>query len=140
MILNKYYFIYLKMYYKLLSNSLPIEIVEKICDYDDTYKLRMENVIKQIDKLNKDVEEYWYMDEIMYYMTEREENNRLQLGLRVSPLDWPLPEKRCFRFWNTEEPTWVHEVTQARDHWSVYQYNDGCYIYPTNMTTFFRNK
>ena len=103
-----------------------------------SYKLQ--HLIDIANKLNKDVEEYWYMDEIMYYMTEREENNRLQLGLRVSPLDWPLPEKRCFRFWNTEEPTWVHEVTQARDHWSVYQYHDGCYIYPTNMTTFFRNK
>lgn len=91
------------MYYKLLSNSLPIEIVAKICEYDNTYKLRMNNVIKQIEKLNKDVEEYWHIDEYLYYMTEEEERYRLKLGLRISPLDWPLPEKRCFIFWNTEQ-------------------------------------
>ena len=125
------------MSFKLLTKILPIEIVETIHEYHDTYILNMNNVIKQIEKLNKDVEEYWYMDEIMYYMTEREENNRLELGLRVCPLDWPLPEKKCFRYWDTEEtPT---QVIQPRDNWWLYQYYDGCYIYPTNMSTFFKN-
>jgi hypothetical protein len=128
------------MYFKLLNTVFPLDIVNKISDYDDTYKLKMNKVIKQIEKLNKDVEEYWHMDEIMYYMTENEELNRLKLGLRVSPLDWPLPEKKCFRFWNIEEPTWVHEVTRARDHWWLYQYDDGCYIYPTNKSSFFKNE
>jgi hypothetical protein len=127
------------MYFKLLTNILPIEIVEKIRDYDDTYKLRMENVIKQIEKLNKDVEEYWHIDECLYYMTEEEESYRLKLGLRVSPLDWPLPEKICFRFWNTEETSTLQEITNPRDNWWLYQYDDGCYMYPTNMTSFFKN-
>lgn len=39
------------MNYILLNKSLPIEIVNEICDYDDTYKLRMNNVIKEIEKL-----------------------------------------------------------------------------------------
>lgn len=128
------------MYFKLLTNTLPIEIVEKICDYDDTYKLRMENVIKQIEKLNKDVEEYWHIDECLYYMTEEEESYRLKLGLRISPLDWPLPEKRCFRYWNRK---WIEEISmqliQPRDNWWLYQYDNGCYMYPTNMTSFFKN-
>jgi hypothetical protein len=93
----------------------------------------MKNVIKQIDKLNKDVEEYWYMDEIMYYMSEREEINRLELGLRVSPLDWPLPEKKCFRFWNTEETYTLQDITNPRDNWWLYQFDEGCYIYPSNI-------
>ncbi len=128
------------MSFKLLTKILPIEIVITIHEYHDTYILNMNNVIKQIEKLNKDVEEYWYMDEIMYYMTEQEENNRLKLGLRVSPLDWPLPEKKCFRFWNIEETSILQEITNPRDHWWLYQYDDGCYMYPTNMTSFFKNE
>ncbi len=123
------------MSFKLLTKILPIEIVETIHEYHDTYILNMNNVIKQIEKLNKDVEEYWYMDEIMYYMTEREENNRLELGLRVSPLDWPLPKKRCFIYWNEGTPT-LSEVTHPRDNWWLYQYDDGCYIYPCNKVSF----
>ena len=119
------------MYFKILSGEFPIEIVKKICDYDDTYKLRMKKVILEIEKLNKDIEEYWHMDEIMYYMTEREEMRRLELGLRVSPLDWPLPEKKCFSFWDTEATCTLQEVTRPRDHWWLYQYDDGCYIYPS---------
>jgi len=84
------------MYFKDLTKVLPVDIVKEICEYDDRYKLRMENVIKQIEKLNKDVEEYWHIDECLYYMTEEEEIHRLKLGLRVSPLDWPLPEKKMF--------------------------------------------
>ena len=122
----------MKMSFKLLTKILPIEIVITIHEYHDTYILNMNNVIKQIEKLNKDVEEYWYMDEIMYYMTEQEENNRLKLGLRVSPLDWPLPKKRCFIYWNEETPT-LSEVTHPRDNWWLYQYDDGCYIYPSNI-------
>jgi len=73
------------MSFKLLNNVLPLEIVKTIHEYHDTYKLKMNNVIIEIEKLNKDLEEYWYMDEILYYMTENEELNRLNLGLRVSP-------------------------------------------------------
>ena len=40
----------------------------------------MNNVIKQIKKFNKEIEEYWNMDEMLYYMTEQEENYRLKLG------------------------------------------------------------
>ena len=127
------------MSFKLLNNVLPLEIVRKIHEYDNTYVLKMNTVIKQIEKLNKDVEEYWHMDEIMYYMTEREEIRRLELGLRVSPLDWPLPEKNCFRFWNTEETSTLQEITNPRDNWWLYQHDDGCYMYPTNKTTFFKN-
>ena len=29
----------------------------------------MNNVIKQIEKLNRDLEEYWVMDETFYYMS-----------------------------------------------------------------------
>lgn len=126
------------MYFKLLTNILPIEIVEQICDYDDRHKLRMENVIKQIEKLNKDVEEYWHIDKCLYYMTEAEERYRLQLGLRVTNLDWPLPEKRCFRFWNTEATPTQSYVTHPRNNWWLYQYHNGCYMYPTNMTSFFK--
>ena len=82
------------MSFKLLNNVLPLEIVKTIHEYHDTYILNMNNVIKQIENLNNAVEEYWHMDEIMYYMTEREEIRRLELGLRVSPLDWSLPEKK----------------------------------------------
>ena len=126
------------MSFKLLNNVLPLEIVKKIHEYDNTYVLKMKNVIKQIEKLNKDVEEYWHIDECLYYMTEEEESYRLKLGLRVSPLDWPLPEKKCFRYWDTEETSTLLEITNPRDNWWLYQYHDGCYIYPTNMTTFFR--
>ena len=127
------------MTFKLLTNILPIEMVQTIYEYHDTYKLTMNNVINQIEKLNKDVEEYWHMDEIMYYMTEREEIRRLELGLRVSPLDWPLPEKKCFIYWNTEGTPNLSEVTHPRDNWWLYQHDDGCYMYPTNMSTFFKN-
>ena len=82
------------MFFKTLTQAFPIEIANEICDYDDTYKLRMNNVINQIKKLNKDVEEYWDMDEILYYMTENEERYRLKIGLPIS-IDWPLPDKKC---------------------------------------------
>ena len=126
------------MFFKTLAQVLPLEIVNEIYDYDDTYKLSMKNVIKQIDKLNKDIEEYWDMDEILYYMTENEELHRLKLGLRVSPLDWPLPKKKCFRFWNTEATPTLEVLTHPRDNWWLYQHDDGCYIYPTNKTSFFK--
>ena len=132
-------FVYEKMSFKLLNHLLPLEIVKTIHEYDNTYTLRMKNVIKQIEKLNKDVEEYWKMDEIMYYMTENEEINRLKLGLSVSPLDWPLPEKKCFRYWHPEETYTLQEFTNPRDNWWLYQHDDGCYMYPTNMTSFFKN-
>ena len=124
------------MYFKLLNNLLPIELVKEISTYDNTYVLKMKNVIKQIDKLNKDIEEYWHIDECLYYMTEEEEIYRLKLGLRVSPLDWPLPEKKCFRFWNTSAIPTLEEVTPPRDHWMFYQY-DGfkSFIYPTSPNT-----
>ena len=129
------------MYFKDLTKVLPVDIVKEICEYDDRYKLRMENVIKQIEKLNKDVEEYWHIDECLYYMTEEEEIHRLKLGLRVSPLDWPLPEKKCFRYWNTEEREEERSVViEARDHWWLYQYHDGCYMYPSNKSKFFKNQ
>ena len=128
------------MSFKLLTNILPIEIVKTIHEYDDTYILNMINVIKQIEKLNKDVEEYWIMDEKFYYMTENEEIYRLKLGLPISVGEWPLPKKKCFRFWNTTAIPTLQEVTPPRDNWWLYQYHDGCYMYPTNMTTFFKNK
>lgn len=130
------------MSFKLLNNLLPLEIVKTIHEYDNTYTLRMKNVINQIDKLKNDVDEYWHVDEYLYYMTEEEESYRLKLGLRVTPLDWPLPEKKCFRYWNTE---WIEEtstqsqIIQPRDNWWLYQYHNGCYMYPTNMSTFFKN-
>jgi hypothetical protein len=126
------------MFFKTLTQVLPIEIANEICDYDNTYKLRMNNVINQIKKINKAVEEYWDMDEILYYMTENEELHRLNLGLRVSPLDWPLPDKKCFRFWNTEATPTLEVLTHPRDNWWFYQYDDGCYMYPTSMTNFFK--
>tara|TARA_B100001287_G_scaffold276823_1_gene289775 strand:+ start:2924 stop:3316 length:393 start_codon:yes stop_codon:yes gene_type:complete len=126
------------MSFKLLTKILPIEIVEMIHEYDDTYKLKMTNVIKQIENLNNAVDEYWYFDEMLYYMTEQEENNRLKLGLPIS-MDWPLPEKKCFRFWNISKIPTLEEVTRPRDNWWLYQYHDGCYMYPSNMTTFFKN-
>jgi hypothetical protein len=121
------------MSFKLLINKLPIEIVETICEYHDTYILNMNNVMKQIEKLNNAIEEYWHMDEIMYYMTEREENNRLKLGLPIS-MDWPLPEKKCFRYWSTSAMPTLEEITHPRDNWWLYQHDDGCYIYLSNMT------
>ena len=127
------------MSFKLLTNILPLEIVKTIHEYHDTYKLTMNNVVKEIEQLNNAVDEYWDFDEMLYYMTEREEIRRLELGLRVSPLDWPLPEKRCFRFWNTLHYPTLEEVTPPRDNWWLYQYQDGCYIYPTNMSGFFKN-
>ena len=51
------------MSFKILNNLLPLEIVKTIHEYDNTYILNMNNVIKQIDKLNKDIEEYWHIDE-----------------------------------------------------------------------------
>ena len=127
------------MSFKLLTNILPLEIVKTIHEYHDTYKLTMNNVVKDIEKLNKDIDEYWDFDAMLYYMTEQEENNRLKLGLPIS-MDWPLPEKRCFRFWNRSLMPTLQEITQPRDNWWLYQYHDGCYMYPTNMTTFFKNK
>ncbi len=111
------------MYFKDLTGLLPIEIVKEICDYDDRYKLIMKDVIMQIEKLNKEVEEYWNLDETLYYMTENEERYRLKLGLPISPMKWPLPKKRCFRFWNTITrgiPT-LAEVTRPRDHCRLYE-------------------
>jgi len=128
------------MYFKDLTKVLPVDIVKEICEYDDRYKLRMKNVIKQIEKLNKDVEEYWYIDECLYYMTEKEEIHRLKLGLRVSPLDWPLPEKKCFRYWNTSAIPTLEEITPARDQWLLYQYDDGCYMYPSKETRLLKNQ
>tara|TARA_B100000424_G_scaffold269354_1_gene266118 strand:+ start:1811 stop:2206 length:396 start_codon:yes stop_codon:yes gene_type:complete len=127
------------MSFKLLTNILPLEIVKIIHEYHDTYKLSMNNVIKQIEQLNNAVDEYWKFDEMLYYMTEQEENNRLKLGLPIT-MDWPLPEKKCFRFWNTETIPTLEEVTHPRNNWWLYQYHDECYIYPTNMTEFFENK
>lgn len=126
------------MFFKTLTQILPLEIVKEIYEYDDTYKLLMKNVMKQIDKLNKDVKEYWDMDEILYYMSDEEEIYRLKLGLCVSPLDWPLPEKKCFRFWNTEATPTLEVLTHPRDNWWLYQYHDGCYMYPTSMSSFFK--
>jgi len=123
------------MTFKLLNNVLPLEIVKEIYEYDNTYKLSMNNVMKQIEKLNNAIEEYWHMDEIMYYMTEREEIYRLKLGLRISPLDWPLPKKKCFRFWNTLHYPTLEEITPPRDNWWLYEYDDECHIYPTNPNT-----
>lgn len=123
------------MHFKVLTRVLPIEIVKEICSYDDTYILRMKTVINQIEKLNKDIEEYWDMDEILYNMSDEQEIYRLKLGLRVSPLDWPLPEKRCFRFWNTTSMPTLEEVTRPRDNWWLYQHDDGCYMYPTTVRT-----
>ena len=111
------------MYFKDLTGVLPIDIVKEICDYDDRYKLIMKDVIMQIEKLNKEVEEYWHMDEIMYYMTENEELRRLKLGLPISVGECPLPKKRCFRIWNRiamEIPT-LAEVTRPRDHCRLYE-------------------
>lgn len=121
------------MSFKLLTNILPLEIVKTIYEYDNTYKLSMNNVIKQIEQLNNAVDEYWHMDEIMYYMTEKEESYRLKMGLPIG-MDWPLPKKKCFRFWNTETIPTLEEVTHPRDNWWLYQHDDGCYIYPSNMT------
>tara|TARA_Y100000992_G_C21131687_1_gene426898 strand:- start:79 stop:459 length:381 start_codon:yes stop_codon:yes gene_type:complete len=125
------------MSFKLLTNILPLEIVKTIHEYHDRYKLSMNNVIKQIEKLNKDMDEYWNFDEMLYYMTENEENYRLKLGLPMS-MDWPLPKKRCFRFWNEVQIPTLGEVTQPRDHWLLYQYDemDGCHIYPSNSNAF----
>ena len=121
-----------KMYFKNLCQKIPIDIVKGICMYDNTYVLRMKNVINEIEKLNKDIDEYWDFDAMLYYMTEKEENYRLKLGLPIS-MEWPLPNKRCFRFWNTSEMPTLEEVTLPRDNWWLYQYGDGCYIYPTKM-------
>lgn len=118
------------MSFRSMNNVLPKEIVTNIYEYDNTYILRMNNVNKQIQKLNKDMDEYWNFEEMLNCMTEKEENNRLKLGLPIR-MDWPLPNKRCFRFWNMQTPT-LAEVTPARDHWWLYQYDDGCHIYPTN--------
>tara|TARA_Y100000992_G_C21161135_1_gene441151 strand:- start:130 stop:531 length:402 start_codon:yes stop_codon:yes gene_type:complete len=104
------------MSFKLLTNELPIEIVKLIHEYDNTYSLLMKNVINEIDKLNKDVEEYWYVDEYLYYMSDEEEIYRLKLGLSVSPLDWPLPNKRCFRFWNKTEIDTTDELSTTLDY------------------------
>ena len=127
------------MTFKLLNNILPIEIVKTIHEYDNTYTLRMKDVIKQIENLNNAVDEYWHIDECLYYMTEEEECYRLKLGLRVCPLDWPLPNKKCFRYWNTEATPTLPEVTHPRDNWWLYQHDDECHIYPSNMTTFLKN-
>ena len=86
---------------KLLNNVLPLELVKNIYEYDNTYILKMNNVIKQIEKLNRDLEEYWIMDEKLYYMTEREERYRLKIGLPISVGEHLLPNKKCFRCWKT---------------------------------------
>jgi len=129
------------MSFKLLNNILPLEIVKTIYEYHDAYILNMKNVIKQIENLNNAVEEYWIMDEKFYYMTEREERYRFKIGLPINVGEWPLPEKKCFRYWNTEATPKLQEqeVTHPRDNWWLYQHDDGCYMYPTNMSTFFKN-
>ena len=129
------------MNFKLLNNVLPLEIVKEIYEYHDTYKLTMKNVIKQIEKLNNAIEEYWHMDEIMYYMTENEERYRLKLGLPISVGEWPLPKKKCFSFWShAQSPHKLADETEARNHWWLYQHDDGCHIYPINKSAFFKNK
>ena len=103
------------------------------------FEIKDDDIKFLIDKLKNDVDEYWHVDECLYYMTEEEEIYRSKLGLRVSPLDWPLPEKKCFRYWNADETPTQSQLIQPRDNWWLYQYHDGCYIYPTYMTTFFKN-
>jgi len=86
--------------FKLLNNVFPLEIVKTIHEYDNTYKLRIKNVIKEIEKLNKDIDEYWDMDEFFSNMTEQKERYRLKIVLPISVGEYPLPNKRCFRFWS----------------------------------------
>lgn len=88
------------MTFKLLNNVLPIEIVKNIYEYDNTYILNMNNVIKQIENLNNALEEYWRMDEFYYYMTQEQESYRLKMRLPISVGEYPLPNKKCFRCWN----------------------------------------
>ena len=109
------------MYFKDLTGLLPIEIVKEICDYDDRYKSRMNNVIMQIKKINEEVDKYWNLDETLYYMTENEELRRLKLELPISPGECPLPKKRCFRYWNTIGIPRLAEVTRPRDHYMLYE-------------------
>ena len=103
------------MSFKLLTNILPLEIVKTIHEYHDRYKLSMNNVIKQIEKLNKDMDEYWNFEEMLNCMTEKEENNRSKLGLPFR-MDWPLPNKRCFRFWNKTEIDTTDELSTTLDY------------------------
>ena len=123
------------MYFKYLTGEIPINIVKKVCEYDNTYKLRMKNVINDINRLNKTVEEYWYMDECLYYMTDNEERYRLKIGLPITNIDYPLPKKRCFRFWNTRKIPTLEEVTPPRDEWKLHlDFN----IYPSNCNTYYK--
>ena len=45
------------MYFKALTVELPLNIVKKICDYDNTYKLIMKNIRLGVELLeDSDVE------------------------------------------------------------------------------------
>lgn len=46
------------LYY--LFPSLPKDIIKHICDYDNTYKLKMNNVIHELNDYNNRIEEYEY--------------------------------------------------------------------------------
>jgi len=48
-----------KIIYQLFS-SMPKDVIQHICDYDNTYKQRMNNVIHELNDYNNKVEEYEY--------------------------------------------------------------------------------
>lgn len=58
------------MSYKVLNSILPIEIVRHVSEYDNTSKVNMNNVIKELDNYNLNIEKYeseqyyeWLLDE-----------------------------------------------------------------------------
>ena len=76
----------------------------------------------------------------MFILYDRRRKLYIKTWVTYYSIRLSVAGKKCFRYWNTEAPTLVHEVTRARDYWWLYQYDDGCYMYPTNMNTFLKNK
>jgi hypothetical protein len=69
--------------YKLLYNTLPTDVVNHIASFNNTSKLNMNNVIKEINHYIDKVREYWEHDEFF--------SNEERCGLSIEELDWPYP-------------------------------------------------
>lgn len=84
------------MNYKQLSQTFLFsrDILEHICDYDNTYKLRMDNVISELNYIINNVEEYWAWDQMI--SCEETYLKRLRHGLDVKDKEWPYPKNWVF--------------------------------------------
>lgn len=75
--------------YKLLYNTLPTDVVNHIASFNNTSKLNMNNVIKEINHYIDKVREYWEHDE--FFSNEEIYYQWKTRGLSIEELDWPYP-------------------------------------------------